>query len=453
MSSLEIIRKHIRELGICRGTSLFVHISLKAIGLPVGPGDVITCIAEVLGPDGTLILPTFTARTEDYFDPVSTPTTMGVTPEYFRKMPGVLRSRHPRHPVAASGPSAAFLIEGHEKAYGPCGKDTPFYRHAEMGGQVLLIGVDLDTLTLLHTAEALLDLPYLRILKGRFLDAGGAVQEITMHQAPGGHRGGVRSFEGEFRRQGILSYGKIGSARTMLFSARKILDAMVEILREHPMAALCRSDACPDCTHFKAKIRARDLDTLGAHIAVVLPREPEDGNAFREMMEKFGMAPSYQLLGDLKTVRSDSAEKIPPPPGGETDWILELPPRILMELRQPPEGYTRLAYRPIEAARDGIQPFYGVLYKNRCRDIISDIFVEDGVAGLSGTMTPPLGYLERLYSGRSVPFGEGHAQLREIVSALRMRGFSGTYHILVPDEENLYQAAMRKLREFWNLLP
>ena len=103
-----------------------------------------------------------------------------------------------------------------------------------MGGQLLLIGVDLDTLTLLHTAEALLDLPYLQELEGKYLDANGQIQNMKMRQAPGGHRGGVRSFEKLFRDRDMIRYGRVASARTMLMDAETILDAMIERLRAEP---------------------------------------------------------------------------------------------------------------------------------------------------------------------------------------------------------------------------
>ena len=188
---------------------------------------------------------------------------------------------------AAQGPAAQALLKGHEETVGPCGADTPFERHARSGGQVLLIGVDLDTLTLLHTAEALLDLPYLNQIEGRYLGTDGLIRTSTMRQAPGGHRGGVRGFEKVLKNRGLIRYGRIGRARTMLLDAGPALDAMVEILTADPAAALCRGECCPDCVDFKGKIRAQQLASLGAEIAVVLPQMPDDPEMFAEISEMF----------------------------------------------------------------------------------------------------------------------------------------------------------------------
>ena len=93
-----------------------------------------------------------------------------------------------------------------------------------------------------------------------------------------------------------------------------------------------------------------------------------------------------------------------------------------------------------------------MLYKGRCRDLITDIFAADGIAGLGGFSASSLGYLDNLLPDSNVALGEGRAQLREIVSALRMRSFAGRYHLVVPDG-NPYAETLRLLREFWNLLP
>ena len=71
-----------------------------------------------------------------------------------RTWPGAERSDHPEASVVAVGPRAAWLTAEHpaDVAYGP---GTPFARLVEAEGQVLLLGAPLETITLLHHAEAL----------------------------------------------------------------------------------------------------------------------------------------------------------------------------------------------------------------------------------------------------------------------------------------------------------
>ena len=99
-------------------------------------------------------MPTHPARDGRTFDPETVPSDMGQISETFRCRTGVLRSRHPYHPVAAVGARAEELLYDHEHSAVPDGPETPYGRLIAFNGRVLHIGCDLDTLTLLHAVEA-----------------------------------------------------------------------------------------------------------------------------------------------------------------------------------------------------------------------------------------------------------------------------------------------------------
>lgn len=447
----ETLAAQLTHLGITSGTALFVHSSIKAVGPDVRAKDFIEALQASVGDNGTLVFPTFTSRTEDFFDPAETPSIVGVVSEVFRKLPGVLRSRHPRHPVAARGPAAADIVAGHELAVGPCGAGTPFEKHAKMGGQILMVGVDLDTLTLLHTAEAYLDLPYLREMCGRYKDSDGKIRSLEMRQVPGGHRGGVRFFERIFRNRNLVTYGELGRARTMLMAAEPVLDAMVELMRGDPSAALCRNEPCPDCELFKGRNKAKELEMLGAGVSLLIPESPPAPADFAAMMKRAGCPPVFQTIDQLRLVEQPAGSTMPAPPDDSGDWLLLANTDTLKELRELPPGYKGLAYDPLAVARNGVQPFYDILYRLPVRELITDIIVADGYAGLTGCLSEPLAY--QLHHGNvPLPLGSGEAQLREMVSALRMRNFSGTYHLVVR-EGDLYDQALSVIHEFWKLFP
>ncbi len=69
-------------------------------------------ILEVIGPEGTLIVPTFNfgfAKGEPY-DPLTTPSVgMGAFSEFVRRLPGALRTSHPMQSIAVVGRWAADL--------------------------------------------------------------------------------------------------------------------------------------------------------------------------------------------------------------------------------------------------------------------------------------------------------------------------------------------------------
>jgi aminoglycoside 3-N-acetyltransferase len=110
---------------------------------------------------GVLLMPTFpfTGRqahyieTTDKFDPRRTPSQSGLITEVFRRMPGVARSLHPTHPIAAWGKYAGDLIENHHLG-GAFGSNSPIYRLREYGGLVVGLGTGVrDSFTILHVAE------------------------------------------------------------------------------------------------------------------------------------------------------------------------------------------------------------------------------------------------------------------------------------------------------------
>ena len=447
-----MLTDQIKTVGIRRGGVLFVHSSIKAIGADVRAEDLIAALRLAVGKNGTLVFPTFTSREEAYFDPDTTPSVLGIVTEVFRSMPDTLRSRHPYHPVAAQGPAAKQLLQDHEKAPGPCGRDTPFEKLVQMKGQVIHIGCDLDTLTLLHTAEALLDLPYLREFERKFCDVDGQVRSLAMKQTPGGHRGGVRLFESVFRQRGLVLDGRLGNARTMIMDAGPVVDTMMDIMRSNPLAALCPGDYCADCATYKAKVRSTQLAELGAELTVVVPEMPEDTVAFRELLDRFGAPAVFGPSSALPIVRLAPGEKPAAPPDESGTWVLQPAPQDIIKYKKPPAGYAGLAYAPLEAARIGMDPFADVIYKGPCRDAITDIFIEDGISLLPGALYSPLKYIDHLDQSEYIPLGMGNTQLRDIVSALRMRNFAGRYHLVV-NRGNLYANTHRRLLEFWNLLP
>jgi aminoglycoside 3-N-acetyltransferase len=78
---------------------------------------------------------------------------MGLITELFRRSPGVVRSTHPTHSVAAWGAAARTLIEGHHRAKTPCGEHTPYSRLLDCCGKILFLGTGISVMTFFHAVE------------------------------------------------------------------------------------------------------------------------------------------------------------------------------------------------------------------------------------------------------------------------------------------------------------
>ena len=81
------------------------------------------------------------------FDVRRTPSRMGLASELFRRTRGVRQSRHPIYRIAALGPLAEQLTQGHETAEWPCGRGSPFDLMAERKTLILGIGKSSEVLT------------------------------------------------------------------------------------------------------------------------------------------------------------------------------------------------------------------------------------------------------------------------------------------------------------------
>jgi aminoglycoside N3'-acetyltransferase len=94
------------------------------------------------------------------FDALTTPaeSDLGVLAEVFRTTPGTLVSDHPEGRFGARGAHAASLVADPpwDDYYGP---GSALERLIDLGGSVLRLGADRDTVTLTHHAEYLADVP------------------------------------------------------------------------------------------------------------------------------------------------------------------------------------------------------------------------------------------------------------------------------------------------------
>ena len=244
----ELVRQF-RDLGIEAGDCLLVHSSMSKIGYVNGGAEtVIAALTEAVGPDGTLLMPSFPApgRNLDYlrshpvFDVLHTPSAMGVITETFRCIPGVIRSVHPTDPVCAKGPMAEQLTMGHFGQPTPYNAQSPFRKLAETGGKILMLGTTLNGAgTSLHTLEDAVDFPYPvympESISCKVIDAQGRSHSVStrVHNPEYSARRNCDALLPYFEKQGVVRHGKIGEASAMLFDAAGQFRVMQEEFRRN----------------------------------------------------------------------------------------------------------------------------------------------------------------------------------------------------------------------------
>lgn len=240
--------QELRNAGIQSGDTVLVHSAMSKIGyLENGPETLVDALLEAIGPYGNLMMPTSPnasfqieyARQNPVFDVKHTPSRLGSITEYFRKLPGVKRSAHPTEPVAAFGPDAAWLTEGHLGEPTPYTANSPFARLYEKNGKILYLGVTLDNAgTNLHTLEDAVEFKYPVYADEWFpftiIDENGQRHETKtrVHNPDFSKRRRCDELLPLFEREDAARRVKIGEAEAWLFNGPNMFETMLKAYRE-----------------------------------------------------------------------------------------------------------------------------------------------------------------------------------------------------------------------------
>jgi aminoglycoside N3'-acetyltransferase len=241
----------LRRLGVVGGDAVMVHASLRKLGPVQGrAAGVIGALDQAVGSEGTLLM-TVGARDDwawvnerpeperaallaeaEPFDAARTPAEadIGVLAEVFRPHPGTLVSDHPEGRFAARGRLAAALLADPpwDDYYGP---GSALERLIHAGGKVLRLGADIDTVTLLHYAEHLAQVPNKRrVVRHRKVLRGGQAEIVRVATLDDCH--GIVSWPGadyfglilqEYLQLGRARQGIVGNAPSELLDAADLV--------------------------------------------------------------------------------------------------------------------------------------------------------------------------------------------------------------------------------------
>ncbi|KAF0327778.1 hypothetical protein GQ607_004987 [Colletotrichum asianum] len=240
-----------KNLGIVEGETLLLHSSLSRLGWVNGGAEtVISALLEVLGDEGTLVVPTYTGDNTDpaewrspraprelwqtirdtmpAYDPRITRTRgVGAIPEMLRNWPGAMRSGHPQTSFAAVGPKADEITAGHAL---DCrlGENSPLAKLEQLEARILLLGTGFDTCTAFHLAEyrnvaALESNSFAAIVEGSRQWV--TVRDITLNDDDFGFIG--KGLE----RIGNVKKGLVGGAYCGIFPLREAVSFATDWMR------------------------------------------------------------------------------------------------------------------------------------------------------------------------------------------------------------------------------
>jgi aminoglycoside 3-N-acetyltransferase len=248
----------LRLLGVAAGDVMLVHSSLSALGWVAGGASaVIEALLSAVGPAGTIVMPAQSGQLSDPvnwrdppvppewietlraetppFDRLATPTRqMGEIAELFRTQPGALRSNHPTSSFSALGPKAALITDGHQLE-SPLGERSPLMRLYELEARVLLLGVGFECCTALHLAEQWAWPTMDPERSGSPIMVDGQRQWVSF-DAPGlGDSDQYGPIGTAFVAAGSVRSGSVGSAPSLMFGLRDIVDFATAEWRSRPI--------------------------------------------------------------------------------------------------------------------------------------------------------------------------------------------------------------------------
>ena len=159
------IKSALRRLGVVDGDTILTHSSYKSLGeVENGAAGVIEGMKMAVGEEGTVIFPTLCQKDwQNVYKNwhLDAPSDVGYLTEYFRKLPGALRSNQATHSVAAMGRLAEYITKNHGesgKRYGafgdtPFSADSPWEKMYKLNTKMLFIGVNSRKFTMHHYVE------------------------------------------------------------------------------------------------------------------------------------------------------------------------------------------------------------------------------------------------------------------------------------------------------------
>jgi aminoglycoside 3-N-acetyltransferase len=240
--SLENLVGGFRSLGVDSGDTLLVHSSYKSFGgVDGGPQTVIDALLEVLGEEGTLLMPTFNfdfCKGADW-DVRETPSQMGFMTNLVRTDPRAKRVFHPIYSFAVIGKYAEDF--GNLRYKSSYAKISAFGKLRELDGKIMVVGLSYnDSMTFFHHIEEMegVDYRYLKDFTGQITDWDGNTTEDTYQMLVRDIDMGVHTMVdpmGKLMEEaGVIQSRQIGEADVKLMKANEVYEFTVREMKRDP---------------------------------------------------------------------------------------------------------------------------------------------------------------------------------------------------------------------------
>jgi len=249
----------LQNMGLQKGDTVYIHTSLKSMGvIDGGASTFIDSILAAVGEEGTFAVPTHTLSFEKAnfgttpYEKSSTSCKafVGVFPEIVFNHPKAKRSGHGSHSSAAIGARAEYLTSDHDPTHA-MGKSSPLYKLYESNGKILLVGTGFNRCTIIHMAESMAKVPYVKLQYDAswgdiviVKNNDGSLQAYKQIEFPGCSEK-FKILEAKLNDK--IKRAFVGEAPAILINARELVDTAVEMLKARNDIFLCDDKNCCCC--------------------------------------------------------------------------------------------------------------------------------------------------------------------------------------------------------------
>ena len=261
MYSREELAVGFRGLGVAPGDVVMLHASVRSVGpIAGGPDDIHLALKDALGSDGTLVMyascPSYvdeigrgnlTADEErevfeklPAFDPLTARSQRenGTLVEFLRTYPDSIVNNHVARFVVW-GRHAVHLTSGQPWNFA-FGGGSLLDRFVALNGKILLLGCDHDTVTFLHYAEHVVDIPGKRVARFKVpVNDNGTRVWRDMEEFDTADAGAHPNWPPRFFARVVDTYlrqsgntgARVGDAESVLVDSRGLLDFVLPVMQ------------------------------------------------------------------------------------------------------------------------------------------------------------------------------------------------------------------------------
>jgi len=225
--------------GIKEGDVVFVHSDISVFGKlllfdrKLLLRTLTDSIKEVIGENGTIIMPTFTYSFDknEAYDIENTKSTVGTLTEFFRKQESVSRTIHPSHSVVVWGKYKKELMGISKDTFG---QGSVFEKFHKLNGKLVFFGTPFhEACTFIHYIEQMYEVPYryMRQYKGKIIKDGKEYEdEFSFYYKYSFFYTDMLNLEKHLKENGLLKEVKAGDGSISVIESDSLLKEGLKLL-------------------------------------------------------------------------------------------------------------------------------------------------------------------------------------------------------------------------------